>query len=196
MAGTSSRVAAVCALAIVAIFALSTAWNRPSRLNTGFRVRLAQSPSYRPHVPRAYASRNSIQRIRKSCLCRAIGLFYSTQTGNMETIAGKIGEMCGVEAKEIGDVSISDLSGYDGLIVGAPTWHTDADTERSGTAWDDALEEIRALSSISGKKVAVFGVGDSVGYSDNFCDAIEELHDAFATAGANMVGYVDPSDYQ
>ena len=36
---------------------------------------------------------------------------------------------------------------------------------------------------LSGKVVAVFGCGDSQGYADNFCDGIEELHDAFRIAG-------------
>ena len=61
---------------------------------------------------------------------------------------------------DIADVAVSDLSSYDSLIVGAPTWHTGADEGRSGTAWDEAYGDIRSLD-LSGKKVAVFGVGDS-----------------------------------
>merc|ERR1719247_2896898 len=33
-----------------------------------------------------------------------------------------------------------------------------------------------------------FGVGDSAGYGDYFCDAIEEVHRTFASAGCKMVG--------
>merc|ERR1711985_224407 len=91
--------------------------------------------------------------------------------------------------------SAADLAGYDGLIVGLPTWNTGADSERSGTAWDEYLEEIKTLD-LCGKPVAVFGVGDSVGYGDNFCDAIEELHNTFQAAGAKMIGYVPDSGYE
>ena len=68
---------------------------------------------------------------------------------------------------DIADVAVSDLSSYDSLIVGAPTWHTGADEGRSGTAWDEAYGDIRSLD-LSGKKVAVFGVGDSSAYGEYF----------------------------
>jgi len=118
---------------------------------------------------------------------RAVGLLYDTQTGNAE-------EVTGLDITAVDDLYASDLKGYDGLIVGCPTWNTGADEYRSGTAWDDLLEDIKGLS-LSGKPVAVFGCGDSVGYGDNFCDAIEELHDTFADAGAKSIGYVAESGY-
>merc|ERR1711976_1071273 len=83
---------------------------------------------------------------------------------------------------------------FDGLIVGCPTWNTDADEYRSGTAWDDLIDDIKG-SDLGGKPVAVFGCGDHEGYGDNFCDGIEELHETFKAAGAKMVGYVDASAY-
>jgi len=116
----------------------------------------------------------------------AVGLFFGTQGGNTESAAGEIASATGLEAADVGDISAADLTGYDGLIVGAPTWHTGADEQRTGTAWDDLFEEIRGLD-LCGKPVAVFGVGDSAGYGDNFCDAIEEMHGAFEAAGAKML---------
>merc|ERR1719310_1920108 len=101
----------------------------------------------------------------------------------------------GLTAQDIGDVEAGDLAGFDGLIVGAPTWHTGADEQRTGTAWDDFFEELRGMD-FCGKPVAVFGVGDQVGYGDNFCDAIEELHSTFEAAGAKMLGYTDSSGYE
>merc|ERR1712146_347100 len=65
---------------------------------------------------------------------------------------------------------------------------------RSGTAWDDVIDEIKELD-LGGKPVAIFGCGDSQGYGDNFCDGIEELQNTFEAAGAKMVGYVDASGY-
>merc|ERR1719217_885148 len=60
-----------------------------------------------------------------------VGLIYSTTTGNTETVAGYISAEIGVDAEDIADVE--DITAYDGLIIGAPTWHTGADSERSGT---------------------------------------------------------------
>merc|ERR1712050_159991 len=126
--------------------------------------------------------------------CEAVGLLYSTQTGNTETVAGKIAEATGLEGADIGDYGAEDLAEFDGLIVGTPTWNTGADEYRSGTAWDDVIDDIKGVD-LSGKKVAVFGCGDSEGYGDNFCDGIEELHATFKAAGAEVVGFVDASSY-
>jgi flavodoxin I len=126
---------------------------------------------------------------------RAVGLFFGTQSGKTEDVATAIAGEAGLEAQSIDDVSAEDLAGFDGLIVGAPTWNTGADEQRSGTTWDDYLETIRGMD-LGGKPVAVFGSGDSIGYGDNFCDAIEELHSTFEAAGAKMLGYVDSSGYQ
>lgn len=48
----------------------------------------------------------------------------------------------------------------------------------------------------SGKKVAVFGCGDSGAYSDYFCDAIEEVYSTFKGAGAEMVGAFPCDTYE
>ena len=88
------------------------------------------------------------------------GRFYSTTTGNTETAAGYIAAETGLDAVrscsartvegewlvsapagirglcsqvDIGDVSGDDIMACDSLIIGAPTWHTGADSERSGT---------------------------------------------------------------
>merc|ERR1711948_77452 len=98
-----------------------------------------------------------------------VGLFYSTSTGNTEAAADWIKQKFSgdiTDPTDIGEVDVSDLEGYSSLIVGAPTWNTGADEGRSGTAWDEVIEEIKDLD-LSGKKVA----------------------------GATMVGFVDPSGY-
>merc|ERR1712100_484394 len=69
-----------------------------------------------------------------------------------------------------------------------------AASRRSASALDEVIEEIKDLD-LSGKKVAVFGCGDSSSYGDYFCDAIEEVYSAMKDAGATMVGFVDPSGY-
>merc|ERR1719325_548074 len=137
----------------------------------------------------------ALARRKNRTACEAVGLLYATQTGNTETVAGYVATQAGLEAADVGDYSAEDLAEFDGLIVGCPTWNTGADEYRSGTAWDDLLDDIKG-TDLSGKSVAVFGCGDSQGYGDNFCDGIEELHETFAAAGAKMVGYVDAGAYQ
>jgi len=124
------------------------------------------------------------------------GLYYSTSTGNTETVSGYIGEAVGgLEAEDIGDASDDEISGHDSLIIGAPTWHTGADEQRSGTSWDDWLYDTLPNIDVSGKKVAIFGVGDQASYNDNFCDAAGELYDLFTAAGAKVYGMTPTEGY-
>lgn len=62
--------------------------------------------------------------------------------------------------EEIGDASEDEIKGFDSFIVGAPTWHTGASEQRSGTSWDEFLYNTLPNIEMEGKKVAVFGVGD------------------------------------
>jgi flavodoxin len=55
--------------------------------------------------------------------------------------------------------------------------------------------EVKKLD-VKGKNVAVFGLGDSVSYSDNYADATGELHDIFQTLGCNMMGYTSQEGYE
>lgn len=146
-----------------------------------------------PHIA------NSRKIVIENGLFMKIGILYSSSTGNTEEVAEIIKNRLGNEADdpiEISELNASDINDYDMLIIGAPTWNTGADTERSGTAWDEFLYETLPKIDLNGKPIAVFGLGDAVSYEDNFCDVIEELHDRFSEKGGKMIGYTDESDYE
>mmetsp|Transcript_29461 Transcript_29461/g.60316 ORF Transcript_29461/g.60316 Transcript_29461/m.60316 type:complete len:189 (+) Transcript_29461:250-816(+) len=67
--------------------------------------------------------------------------------------------------------------------------------ERSGTGWDEIYYSEMQELNIAGKKVAVFGLGDSVSYSENYADATGELHDVFEALGCKMMGYTSTEGY-
>ncbi len=126
-----------------------------------------------------------------------VGIYFATTTGKTEDIAERLhGLLDGAESpRDMSDVDdLNEFTNHEGIICGIPTWNTGADSERSGTAWDALLEEIGSLN-LSGKKVAIFGLGDSSTYTENYCDAMEELHRFFKQAGATMVGYVSTKEY-
>jgi len=85
---------------------------------------------------------------------------------------------------------------YDALVVGTPTWNTGADSERSGTGWDEIYYGEMQDLNIAGKKVAVFGLGDQISYSENYADASGELHDVFQDLGCQMIGYTSQEGYE
>lgn len=135
-----------------------------------------------------------------------VGIVYGTSTGSTMTVAEMIYEAFGSDvAAEPVDIETVDagelaavLAAHDALIVGTPTWNTGADTERSGTGWDDlyysTLPEIKAV--LNAKKVAVFGLGDQISYSDNYADATGELFDVFESLGCQMLGAWSQEGYE
>ena len=150
------------------------------RVNDGFRSQTLLRSGRRSGNPSpARAPR------RSSLEAHRIGVYYGTVGQNTESVAEGIVEMinaanpdepdiAGTEPLYIDDVeSVKEFEKYDALILGCPTWNTGADEERSGTAWDDLYYGDMQGLSLTGKKVAVFGCGDSIGYGENFCDAID-----------------------
>ena len=75
----------------------------------------------------------------------AVGIFYGTSTGNTETAAQLIYEAFGedvaaepVDVDELEEGQLAEAFGqHDALVVGTPTWNTGADSQRSGTNWDE-----------------------------------------------------------
>lgn len=131
-----------------------------------------------------------------------VGVFFGTSTGNTETIADMIAAEFGDDAE--GPFEIDGLQGsiaqtfgkYDALIVGTPTWNTGADSERSGTGWDEIYYGEMQDLKLQGKNVAVFGLGDQISYAENYADASGELHDVFQNLGCNMLGYTSQDGYE
>jgi flavodoxin I len=131
-----------------------------------------------------------------------LGIFYGTSTGSTEDVADQIKDTFGDNAD--GPFDIDALEGsvkdtfekYDAIICGTPTWNTGADTERSGTGWDEIYYTAMPDLKIEGKHVAVFGCGDQVSYAENFADATGELHDVFQNLGGKMFGYTSQEGYE
>jgi flavodoxin I len=116
-----------------------------------------------------------------------IGLFFGTQTGNTETLAEAIQAEFGgdrvVTLYNIAEASPEDFAAYDCLIIGCPTWNI-GELQADWAGFYDELDDI----DFSGKQVAYFGVGDQVGYADNFQDAMGILAEKITALGATPVG--------
>jgi len=132
-----------------------------------------------------------------------VGVFFGSSTGNTEHAADLITQEIGSDAQGPYDIDTikggisSEFMKYDALVVGTPTWNTGADRERSGTSWDEIYYgEMQEDLTISGKKVAVFGLGDQCSYAENYADASGELHDVFKNLGCRMIGYTSQEGYE
>ena len=123
-----------------------------------------------------------------------IGLFYGSSTCYTEMSAEKIQDYFGrdkVDIFNIADTPIEQLNHYTQLILGIPTWDYGELQEDWEGVWDD-LDSI----DFSDKTVALFGLGDQIGYPDWFLDAMGYLHNKVLLRGATMVGYWPNQGYR
>ncbi|WP_337469719.1 flavodoxin FldA [Hallella sp.] len=115
---------------------------------------------------------------------------YGSTTGTCESIAQTIGDQLGAEVINVADLTADQLAEADNIVLGTSTWG-------AGELQDDWYDGVNVVKSanLSGKRVALFGCGDSASYSDTFCGGMKELYDAAVAAGATVVGAVPTDGY-
>ncbi|HEY0211442.1 flavodoxin [Acerihabitans sp.] len=123
-----------------------------------------------------------------------IGIFFGTDTGKTRKIAKLIHQQFDGEAdepKNINRATLEDLLAYPILILGTPTLADGQlpglEAECQSESWAEFADTL-AQADLSGKTVALFGLGDQEAYPDNFVSAMGELYDIVSDAGANVVG--------
>lgn len=130
-----------------------------------------------------------------------VGIIYGTSTGSTQEVADKIYEAFGpnmaAEPLDVDSFDAGVFTQHESLIVGTPTWNTGADSQRSGTGWDELYDSLSQHAAVlKGKKVAVFGLGDQESYGENFADATGELFDVFEGLGCQMMGSWSQEGYE
>ncbi len=123
-----------------------------------------------------------------------IGIFFGTDTGNTRKIAKSLAKKLGDAADapvNVNKAAIEDLLKYDSLILGSPTL---GDGELPGLSaggenesWEEFLPNLKGVD-LTGKTIALFGLGDQEGYPDNFVDALGIIHKRVKAEGATVVG--------
>ena len=123
-----------------------------------------------------------------------IGLFYGSDTGNTENIALKIREQISKEnvyVVDMYDATIEEFSKYDKIILGLSTWH-DGQLQSD---WDTFFEEFKEVD-FTGKKVALFGLGDQYVYCDYFIDGVGIIGEVILANGGIIVGKWPTEGYE
>lgn len=123
-----------------------------------------------------------------------IGIFFGTDTGKTRKVAKLIKAKLGDRADDpvnINRASLADLLAYEVLILGTPTLGDGQlpglEAECMSESWAEFADEL-ANADLSGKTVALFGLGDQESYPDAFVNALGELYDIVSEAGATVVG--------
>lgn len=126
-----------------------------------------------------------------------IGIFYGSTTCYTEMAAEKIQQQLAslfelsIDLHDIKDVPLTRTQDYDVLILGISTWDFGELQEDWESTWDDISH-----LDLSGKTVALFGLGDQLGYADWFQDALGMLHDEVVILGCDIIGYWPNEGYE
>lgn len=134
-------------------------------------------------------------------MAKKIGIFFGSDTGNTRRVAKSIAKKLGDAADAPVDVKkaeADDLLKYDALILGTPTL---GDGELPGLSagageesWEEFLPKLKG-KDLSGKVVALFGLGDQEAYGHEFVDALILLYNFVVEAGAKVVGFWSTEGY-
>lgn len=122
------------------------------------------------------------------------GIIYSFNTNKTGKIAAQIHEVFNDDAIEM--VNAEELTeelflSFEHIIMGVPTWF---DGELPNY-WDEFVPALEDLD-LSGKKVALFGLGDQKGYPENFLDGVGIMAAILEAQGASLVGFTSIEGYE
>lgn len=126
-----------------------------------------------------------------------IAIFYGSTTCYTEMAAEKIQQQLErlfdvqIPLFNIKDVALKKAQSFDVIIFGISTWDFGELQEDWESSWDD----IKSLD-LQSKTVALFGLGDQLGYADWFQDALGLLHDELALLDVNFIGYWPTDGYE
>lgn len=119
-----------------------------------------------------------------------IRILYGSTTGMTEAAALQLAALLGADAFPVAAATPESFEA-DLLILGSSTWGY-------GELQDDWQAGLALLESadLTGRKVAVFGTGDQIGFSDTYVNALAILADTAVARGATLVGEVSSADYR
>lgn len=123
-----------------------------------------------------------------------IGIFFGTSSGTTRLIAKKISQKLGdsaVKPLNINRVGLEELLSFDFLILGTPTYGEGIapglDTGAENGSWQEFYPKL-SENCLTGKTVALYGLGDQDKYSERFASGLWDLSSKITAAGAKTIG--------
>jgi flavodoxin I len=127
-----------------------------------------------------------------------IGIFYGPELGSVAKVARVIESKFGADKVELIPVKNANeaaLKKYDKLIFGMSTiGKTNWDAEHKDTDGDEFQTRF-ANVDWTGKKVAMFGLGDHIQYPQHFVDALGWVYERLEKTKAEVVGFCPTDEY-
>ena len=117
--------------------------------------------------------------------------FNSKKTGKIASLVRETYNDPSIEMVNAEDITEKLFLSFDQIIMGVPTWF---DGELPNY-WDEFVPALEDLD-LSGKKIALFGLGDQKGYAENFLDGVGIMAEILEAQGASLVGFTSTEGYE
>lgn len=120
-----------------------------------------------------------------------IAILYGTSGGSVESVAKEVQDLFegSADLYNVLDVSLNEIKDYPYLIVGTSTTGI-GDLQDD---WEGFLPSFAQID-FTGKKVAIFALGDSASYSTSFAESMKVVYDEIYEK-AEIVGKVIDEGY-
>jgi flavodoxin I len=123
-----------------------------------------------------------------------IGIFFGTDSGTTRLMAKKMAKKLGDIASKplnVNRITVDDLLQYDSLILGTPTYgecqFPGISTGVNDGSWEEFVPQFAGVD-MTGKTVALYGLGNQEKYPDRFADTLFLLYELFTNCGATIIG--------
>jgi len=124
-----------------------------------------------------------------------IGLFFGTDTGTTRLLGKKIAQALGDDIIDkplnINRASLEDVLSYDVLIFGTATYGEGdlpgMENNVKAGSWAEFVPQLEGVD-LTGKTVALYGVGNQEKYGDRYANAMAKLFHIVKDKGATIVG--------
>jgi len=123
-----------------------------------------------------------------------VKLIYGSDTSNTENVIDNIllgifEPIFDIKVISVKNLKSEDWTSHDTYILSIPTWY-DGELQSD---WEDYFNEFKTID-FTGKTVAVFGLGDQIGYDEWFCDGVGILAKVVEENGGKIVGLTKKDD--
>lgn len=124
-----------------------------------------------------------------------IGIFFGIDSGTTRLMAKKIAKKLGEDIADkpinVNRIELDDLLRYDALILGTPTYgEGDLPGIVTGVkdgSWQEFVPKLAGVD-MTGKTVALYGLGNQEKYPQRFVDSLYQLYELFSHCGATIIG--------
>jgi len=118
-----------------------------------------------------------------------VKVIYGSSNGNTREAAMLIANELGGSAINVAGANAGDFDA-ELVVLGTSTWGI-------GELQDDWIAGLALLDTVdwSGKKVALFGLGDQDGFGDSYLDGLRELYDRLQANHATVIGHWSTEGY-